>query len=163
MVGEVNTQLWEMAAAHRKELLELAAVERASSPSSRLGTQSAGWNSRKQSPSYWNSAAILDLVEFASESQEHQENWTIALWFNVLPQGARVALHDHRQADWVAVYYVRAGDPAADLVFPELERRIQVEDGLCLFFPGELEHMVEEYSGTKERVSIAINATKQSP
>ncbi len=161
---DVTPDLWEEAGAQRAELLQVAAREREASPASRLGTQSAGWNSRKKSPEEWDSKAVTELVDFVSdcllEIVPQSRVWEFELWFNVLPPGGTVALHDHHQADWVAVHYVKAGDDSP-LSFPDIEHEVETEDGLCVFFPGDLNHELSEYLGGEERISIAINATER--
>jgi len=100
-------------------------------------------------------------------------------WANVLRRGGYHNVHDHPNAVWSGVYYVRgpAADPARPLsgliefldprqgadanslpgsLFRE-RLRYRTVPGLMLVFPGWLRHMVHPVSGEGERISISFN------
>lgn len=92
-------------------------------------------------------------------------------WANVLRDGGYNKIHNHPGAVWSGCYYVSVGNPDPE---PECNGCIEFQDprpgniyggkeairpeaGLLLIFPGWLNHFVNPYKGTGERISIAFN------
>jgi len=92
-------------------------------------------------------------------------------WANVLGEGGYNKIHNHPGAVWSGCYYVSVGAPA---VVPETNgwiefqdprpgnlhgrnERVKPEAGLMLLFPAWLNHFVNPFHGTGERISIAFN------
>jgi uncharacterized protein (TIGR02466 family) len=106
----------------------------------------------------------------------------LEMWANVSPPGAANQMHAHPGCVWSAVYYVDDGgdaesgklvlhDPrfpmnrmaAPDLVFAtdgameEMRVEITPEPGKLVAFPSWLLHSVKAHSGSRDRISIALN------
>ena len=107
----------------------------------------------------------------------------IEMWANVSPAGAANQMHAHPGSLWSAVYYVDDGGDAAsgslllldprfpmnrahapDLLFvgpdgarEESTMKVQPEPGLLLAFPSWLMHGVSPHSGSRDRISVAMN------
>lgn len=94
-------------------------------------------------------------------------------WANVLRDGGYNKIHNHPGAVWSGCYYVSVGNPDPDPVhgcngcieFQDPrpgnihggKEVVQPEPGLLLIFPGWLNHFVNPFKGTGERISIAFN------
>lgn len=106
------------------------------------------------------------------------------MWANTNPPGAQNDYHCHPGAIWSAVYYVDNGGregpggelilqdprfPMAYMTVPDLLMRnnsgeaehssysVAPKPGVLVMFPGWLGHSVRQHTGTRERVSIALN------
>ncbi len=92
-------------------------------------------------------------------------------WVNVLRTGGYNKIHCHPGALWSGCYYVSTGNPVSDPEFNGWiefqdprpgnihggKERIEPVEGMLLIFPGWLNHYVNPFSGTGERISIAFN------
>lgn len=92
-------------------------------------------------------------------------------WANVLREGGYNKIHNHPGALWSGCYYVSIGNPAPEPEFNGWiefqdprpgnihggKERIEPTEGMLLLFPGWLNHYVNPFSGTGERISIAFN------
>lgn len=110
--------------------------------------------------------------------------WDLRMWANVSPPGALNMSHAHPGVLWAAVYYVAAGEgeggelyledprfPLPQMTLPgfrvlgldgqpqPVEHRIAPRTGDLILFPAWIRHGVRPYSGTGERISIAMNLT----
>lgn len=110
--------------------------------------------------------------------------WRLTLWANVNRNGDFNRVHIHPGCIWSGVYYVDAGDSepearttsgafvlqhpnpgAAMSFFPELtpqSHAVPPRAGLCLVFPSDLPHQVYPYRGSRPRISVAFNATREA-
>lgn len=113
-------------------------------------------------------------------------DWGVEMWANVNGPGSANQLHCHPGSFWSGVYYADpAGSgetgvggellledpryPMAYMNIPDLllrysntepmrsQHAIVPEPGLLVLFPSWLRHSVRPYSGTGERISIAMN------
>lgn len=112
--------------------------------------------------------------------------WSVRMWANVSPPGALNMSHAHPGVLWAAVFYVDMGaepgeDAGGELYFEDprfpvplmtfpgfraigtdgqpqpVERRLKTEAGDLVLFPGFVRHGVRPHTGSRERVSIAMN------
>lgn len=109
--------------------------------------------------------------------------WDVRMWANVSPPGALNMSHAHPGVLWAAVYYVAAGEegeggelyledprfPLPLMTFPgfrvlgidgqpqPIEHRIAPKTGDLILFPAWIRHGVRPYTGSGERISIAMN------
>lgn len=110
------------------------------------------------------------------------------MWANVNPVGAQNAHHCHPGAIWSGVYYVDDGGreqpggelvledprfPMAYMTVPDLVMRdaegqparaqyaVTPKAGVLVMFPGWLGHSVRQHTGSRDRVSIALNLMVQ--
>jgi uncharacterized protein (TIGR02466 family) len=109
--------------------------------------------------------------------------WDVRMWANVSPPGALNMSHAHPGVLWAAVYYVAAGEAEAGgelyledprfplplMTFPgfrvlgmdgqpqPIEHRIAPKTGDLILFPAWIRHGVRPYTGSGERISIAMN------
>lgn len=126
---------------------------------------------------------IKHAVQLASACAQRVDGtpprWAIEAWANVGGPGAFNMPHIHGGTYWSAVYYVRIGDgDGGELVLhdprmpglrmhapqlrfrnigPDVKVKILPKEGLMLLFPGWLSHSVEPWSGSGQRISIAMN------
>jgi uncharacterized protein (TIGR02466 family) len=92
-------------------------------------------------------------------------------WANVLRKGDYNKIHNHPGALWSGCYYVSVGQPEPEPAFNGWiefqdprpgnihggKERIEPAEGMLLLFPGWLNHYVNPFSGSGERISIAFN------
>jgi len=92
-------------------------------------------------------------------------------WANVLRNGGDNRIHNHPGAVWSGCYYVSCGAPVAEPPFNGWiefqdprpgnlhggKERVEPEEGLLLIFPSWLNHFVNPFMGSGERISIAFN------
>jgi uncharacterized protein (TIGR02466 family) len=103
-------------------------------------------------------------------------------WAAVNRRGHYNSVHIHPQATWSGVYYVDAGDEAADATGAVLEfahpvtaaamtffpgilpaaRIVRPQSGMILLFPAYLQHSVRKYDGERPRICVAFNAHLRS-
>ncbi|OYY72629.1 TIGR02466 family protein [Sphingomonas sp. 28-63-12] len=112
--------------------------------------------------------------------------WSVRMWANVSPPGALNMSHAHPGVLWAAVYYLDMGMapgdpdggelyfedprfPVPQMTFPGfraigadgkpqvIEQRVRTERGDLVIFPGFVRHGVRPHTGSRERVSIAMN------
>lgn len=149
-----------------------------------------GWSSRKDLLNW----KIDDAAELSRRIQElaaaatratntartrMSVRFRLEAWANVLRAGGYHNVHDHPNAVWSGVYYVRAVPPdkarplagviefldprqAADansLPGSVLRERLRYAPvpGLMIVFPGWLRHLVHPVAGDGERISISFN------
>jgi uncharacterized protein (TIGR02466 family) len=123
------------------------------------------------------------LNHFRPEARKKKDNFIIRGWINVNRPGDFNTLHCHPGCFLSATYYVKVPadmkggeiyfrDPRGPAVamyetpgidLPWLGNGIGIpfkpESGHLLIFPSWLEHRVEPFQGTGERISIAFNAS----
>jgi len=92
-------------------------------------------------------------------------------WVNLLRHGGYNRIHNHPGAVWSGCYYVSCGAPVPDPPFNGWiefqdprpanihggKERVEPEEGLLLMFPSWLNHFVNPFMGSGERISIAFN------
>lgn len=82
-------------------------------------------------------------------------------WFNEMGPGSCTSLHHHDEDDeWLsACYYIRVPAASGCFVAVQDRERYQVipREGLCLLFPPQLLHEVEENRSGAVRLSVAFN------
>jgi uncharacterized protein (TIGR02466 family) len=149
-----------------------------------------GWSSQKDLLS-WKldgmtelSRRIQELASAATRATNTAKTqmsvrFRLEAWANVLRAGGYHNVHDHPNAVWSGVYYVRAAPPnkaqpfagviefldprqAADansLPGSVLRERLRYAPvpGLMIVFPGWLRHLVHPVAGDGERISISFN------
>lgn len=126
------------------------------------------------------------LTHFEEVGPENFD-WLVKMWANVTPAGGLNHLHAHPGNVWAAVLYLDMGDSESeqdvggefyveDPRFPMIamrntstrlissdgkpqtyEMEFKLARGNLLVFPAWLRHGVRPYSGTRERISIAMN------
>lgn len=99
-------------------------------------------------------------------------------WAAVNRKGHYNTTHVHPMATWSGVYYVDAGDEAADAPGAVLEfshpitaalmtffpgvlpsaRIVRPESGMIIMFPSYLQHSVRMYTGERPRICVPFNA-----
>jgi uncharacterized protein (TIGR02466 family) len=149
-----------------------------------------GWSSRKDLLS-WKvegmaelSRRIQELAGAATRATNAANvgmsvRFRLEAWANVLRAGGYHNVHDHPNAVWSGVYYVRAQPPdkarplagVIEFVDPRqgadanslpgsvLRDRLRYAPapGLMIVFPGWLRHLVHPVAGDGERISISFN------
>jgi uncharacterized protein (TIGR02466 family) len=103
-------------------------------------------------------------------------------WAAVNRKGHYNTTHVHPMATWSGVYYVDAGDEAADAPGAVLEfshpitaalmtffpgvlpsaRVVRPESGMIILFPSYLQHSVRMYNGERPRICVPFNACMRS-
>jgi uncharacterized protein (TIGR02466 family) len=103
-------------------------------------------------------------------------------WAAVNRKGDYNTTHVHPGATWSGVYYVDAGDEAADAPGAVLEfshpvtaalmtffpgvlpsaRVVRPENGMIILFPSYLQHSVRMYDGERPRICVPFNARLRS-
>ena len=112
--------------------------------------------------------------------------WSVRMWANVSPPGGLNMSHAHPGVLWAAVYYVDMGMAPGDaaggelyfedprfpvtlMTFPgfrargvdqqpqPVEKRLQTARGDLVVFPGFVRHGVSPHTGSRDRISIAMN------
>jgi uncharacterized protein (TIGR02466 family) len=131
--------------------------------------------------------AIANEATVDRAGNHHRLMWRINCWANVNRSGHGNQFHTHPGALWSASYYVDDGgvgddpslggefeiqDPrgvapimyAPQLTFPGPDgaalgesQRLTPRAGMIVVFPSWLSHGVRPYTGSRERISIAIN------
>ena len=123
------------------------------------------------------------LNHFRPDGQKKQDRFRLEGWINVNQGGNANVLHCHPGCFLSATYYVRVPpdmrggeivfrDPRGpavamyetpDIDLPWVGSGVGIPfvpaTGLLLMFPAWLEHRVEPFQGTGERISVAFNAT----
>jgi uncharacterized protein (TIGR02466 family) len=150
----------------------------------------SGWSSKKDLLSWKIDGAaelgrriqeLAGAVTRATNSAKAQMSvrFRIEAWANVLRAGGYHNVHDHPNAVWSGVYYVRAAPPdkahplagviefldprqgadANSLPGSILRERLRYAavPGLMIVFPGWLRHLVHPVAGDGERISISFN------
>jgi len=124
------------------------------------------------------------LNHFRPEGRRREDPFRLRGWINVNRPGDHNRLHCHPGSFLSATYYVRVPDDmkAGNIIFrdprgpavamyetPNIELPwvgdgvgvpFKPATGLLLLFPSWLEHSVEPFEGTGERISIAFNASR---
>ena len=129
---------------------------------------------------------IARRMSHFQDSSVDNYDWVVRMWANVTPPGGLNHLHSHPGNFWAAVLYIDMGDGDGeqhggefymeDPRFPmaamkdtafrmigpdgepqryELEFRLQ--RGNLIVFPAWVRHGVRRYTGSRERISIAMN------
>lgn len=185
--------LWPESDALNSELRQHILAQEEVSPG-QSKTNIGGWQSTEDFQK-WTGDAGQTLIERAVALVNHataqlfqhygaseEISWKLAIWANINRRGQYNQLHIHPGATWSGVYYVDAGDRAADQphngslsfispnlaaaasFFPKsLPNRIAVapETGRMVLFPSYLQHLVHPYWGERPRISVAFNVQKQ--
>lgn len=92
-------------------------------------------------------AAMLDLLPKGTHYQSH-----------LLLQDGR-AVDEHQHPEWVALFYVDAGDPPHPIVIEG--ERVQPKNGDCLVMPPGVRHHVEPYESKHPRILFAVLLTEK--
>ncbi len=112
--------------------------------------------------------------------------WAFDMWANIHEPGDTIQFHCHPGAFWSAVYYPDAGSAAergmggeivfedprypmtecnvpylmfktADGLIQRSQAQFSPESGMMILFPSWLRHAVRPHSGSRDRVSVAMN------
>jgi uncharacterized protein (TIGR02466 family) len=126
------------------------------------------------------------LNHFRAAGRKKQDRFNLEGWINVNRAGDHNVLHCHPGCFLSAVYYVQVPHPmtGGEIVFrdprgpavamyetPNIDLPwvgsgmgipFSPDAGHLILFPAWLEHRVERFEGTGERISIAFNATNPS-
>jgi hypothetical protein len=80
-------------------------------------------------------------------------------WFNINPPGAANAWHLHHGIKTSGVVYLQAPNKSGNIVFRHqgIEVSVEPRSGLCVEFPGLLEHSVQENASTEDRLCLVYN------
>lgn len=83
-------------------------------------------------------------------------------WFVVYDKNDFAIAHDHSPSDYVAVFYANVPDNSAPLVLTDISGNIEisVSTGMCVLFPGSVEHSVPKSNHEGNRVIISMNIIK---
>ena len=144
-------------------LLECALLQRQRQPNCRLGMQTKGWCSLKQTAAAWDSpgiSALDNMVMIATAGRHHHREY----WFVICDPGGSIDWHDHRQSDRAMVYWPRVpdrGEKSQDvggyLEFDGEGPTLQPMQGQMVLFEGTDRHRVQPYTGDGLRFSISCN------
>ena len=135
-------------------------IMRARMSGSLLEGQTTGWATKKRLVDEYPlnvmgmyAHIITDLMNNVSPSKNRTR-----FWFVALEQNGQIAMHDHHQSDWAAVFYPHGVeyDDGGAIMFED-GTTIRPHAGLAVFFPGTLRHRVRIYKGRATRLSIAFN------
>ncbi len=126
------------------------------------------------------------MSHFIGGSSEDLD-WSVRMWANVTPQGGLNHIHAHPGNLWAAVLYLDMGETSdgqdvggnfylEDPRFPlcamrenalrmigldgkpqQVEVEFKLSRGKLIVFPAWLRHGVRQYTGKRERISIAMN------
>lgn len=96
-------------------------------------------------------------------------------WFTVLEKGKKGKLHNHQNCMYSGVLYLQVDEKTGDIVFHDFsdkrnyliptkyniynskEWRFRPRNGLILFFPSEMQHIMEKNNSDLVRYSLAFN------
>ena len=142
------------------KLLELALIQRLLQPNCKLGMQTKGWSSLKQSANAWRDPSISALdnaVVLATEGKyKHREYWLV-----FCDPGGSIDWHDHEQAEKALVYWPMTSPlPTGGGGYLEFDGEgpiVQPMQGQMILFSGTDRHRVQTYTGNGYRFSISCN------
>jgi uncharacterized protein (TIGR02466 family) len=164
-----------------RELAERLLAEEQTAPGV-ARSNAGGWHSapdlgRRSQPCF--GALLQRVVDCAGELvAEPGFRYGVQAWAMIMRDGDYAALHDHGEAHWSCVYYVDAGDDAAEhprsgrLAFVDPRRGgrpmplrepapstflVRPRTGALVIFPSYLQHYVHPYRGARPRISISCN------
>ena len=130
---------------------------------------------------------ICKRLTVFQEARPESFHWVVRMWANVTPRGGLNHLHAHPGNLWAAVMYLDMGEEnetgdsggafyMEDPRFPtvamhntavrmlgadgkpqQYEIEFKLNRGDLIVFPSWLRHGVRPYTGTRERISIAMN------
>lgn len=172
------------------ELEPLILARQAEQPGHKLSNR-GGWQSEHDLPIWAGEAGRMVIRHALLLADSHTygpkgdgSRWRCEAWANVSGSGHFNMPHVHSGTFWSAVYYVRVGDGeggqlvlhdprmpglqmhAPHLGFrglgPEVQAKVEPKPGLMVLFPAWLSHSVEPWSGTGNRISIAMNIRAKS-
>lgn len=89
----------------------------------------------------------------------------ITTWGNILTKNCKNKIHDHRGAQWVAIYYAQIGKIERGEVGGVLnlgEIVLEPKVGGLVMFSGDLPHLVTPYNSSTPRVSVVSNLRSSS-
>ncbi len=124
-------------------------------PSSMLGVQNIGWSSPKDS--YNHCQAVAFIRDFLFGKSAHQL-WDFDVWFNVIPEGGLMGIHDHHLALYSVVVHFTKG---SCLVFPDSNIAVDPIPAQVILFDGMERHFVCTHDSVSPRISMAMNITKK--
>lgn len=169
------------------ELRELILARERSVPSITKSNQ-GGWQSAADFFD-WGGAAVATLERHAAEAlrlatvrvpipEHYAVEFELYGWAAVNRKGHYNTTHMHPMSTWSGVYYVDAGDEAAEAggallefahpipaavmtFFPGIlpsARLVRPQTGMLILFPSYLQHSVRAYQGNRPRICVAFNA-----
>lgn len=151
------------------------------------GTNMLQWGGEAAMKLAESAISIARRLTHFEESSAERYDWMVKMWANVTPAGGLNHLHAHPGNMWAAVLYIDLGDQDSagdvggafyveDPRFPmiamrntaarlissdgkpqQYELEFKLTRGNLLVFPAWLRHGVRPYTGTRERISIAMN------
>lgn len=104
---------------------------------------------------------VLSLIEEdtdpASSWRKGRQFCVYNCWGNVYEKGASVESHDHLPYYLSFVYFAKAGENAAPLVFSDSGLSIKPRIGKVVIFPSHLSHEVPVQKSASARVTVSGN------
>ena len=76
-------------------------------------------------------------------------------WVAIYNKSEYTKMHNHAYARWAVVYYAKAEENCAPIVFKDLE--IIPKTNMLLVFPGRMQHMVRASTSDVDRIVFAAN------
>jgi len=121
---------------------------------SKLGVQSNGWTSPKDS---YSKCKIVSIIQDLIFGKAAHELYLFDVWFTMLLEGGRISEHDH-DGDYSLVYYISEG---SSLMFPGCGIEVQAGPGRCVLFDAKEKHFVLPHYSKQHRISIAMNVHRR--
>ena len=127
----------------------------------------------------WFADKLYQTVNTVNGRQDKLDVFINESWYHITTTNGSHDLHNHPNCSWCGIYYVDAGDEGSgDTVFMNpltstftdagtkyLERMthmyIKPQQGKLILFPSYLAHYQALYTGSKDRIVVAFNATLQ--
>ncbi len=170
-------------AEQRQDLIDQAYAEQTKNPKTIMFTNAGCWRTYyKYNNIDWLMKEIQSVVSevgmyyqeidptYKSKTKEFVGS-EIAYWTNINKPGSNNKVHEHRQWQYVAVYYLQATG-TGDIIFHNPNNitdscnlfapftstmAISPQDGDLIVFPAWLPHEVETNTSNKDRINISMN------
>ena len=132
----------------------------------------------------WITWAVNQMSAATAGPGSHTSTILVSAWATICRNGSYHAPHSHPDSAWSGVYYVDAGQIAADrplsgvLEFLDPRAgieavtapgdpygepvRVRPEPGLIVIFPSWLFHWVHPYVGDTPRIAVSFNVTRSA-
>ena len=132
----------------------------------------------------WITWAVNQMIAATAGPGSHTSTILVSAWATICRNGSYHAPHSHPDSAWSGVYYVDAGQIAADrplsgvLEFLDPRAgieavtapgdpygepvRVRPEPGLIVIFPSWLFHWVHPYVGDTPRIAVSFNVTRSA-
>lgn len=97
----------------------------------------------------------LNLIEKIFRPNFKIDSVLLDSWVAIYNKTEYTQMHHHHKARWASVYYAKAEEHCAPIVFTGLE--IKPKTGMLLLFPGRVKHMVRKELSDIERIIFSAN------